>query len=118
MKFSLHSAEESQVAKYLKQQEELRKKFKSRNITTASIRNSKKTKAILKVRKRHRQIPLGTETVDDCNLRSDGPLLSERVTVDFNESSGSEYIPSADESDASDEGVFYVTIKMFVPTEN
>lgn len=91
----------SSVTRYLKQQEELQKKFKNEKKT--HVKQSHQKHVIRSPKKRRKKIKLGTETVEECYSKS-GPLLSEKMTVDFEEASGSEYCPS-DEDNYSSEGI-------------
>lgn len=94
------SSKGNSVQRYLQQQEELQKRFK--NVKKISLKKPDAKIIQRTPKKRRKKIKLGTETVDESPLKSDGPLLSERMTIDFEEQSGSEYYPS-DESVSSEE---------------
>lgn len=97
------SAKESQVSKYLKQQEKLRKNFINKNARTANIESTPSaSRVIQKYRKLSKKIPLRTETVQSNKIKTVDSLLSDEVPLNYNESSGSEYVPSDNESNPSE----------------
>lgn len=103
----LYSAKESQVSKYLKQQEKLRKNFINKNARTANIESTPSaSRVIQKYRKLSKKIPLRTETVQSNKIKTVDSLLSDEVPLNYNESSGSEYVPSDNESNPSELGKF------------
>lgn len=104
----LYSAEESQVSKYLEQQEKLRKNFINKKARTANIEStSSASKVIQKSRKPSKKIRLRTKIVQYNKIETVDSLLSEEVPLDCNESSGSEYVPSDNESNSSELGKLF-----------
>lgn len=104
MSFFVYSSldKNSSVSRYLKQQEELQKKFKNEKKT--HIKQTHHKHVLPSPKKRRKKIKLGTETVEECSSKS-APLLSEKMTIDFEEASGSEYCPSDEELDSSDNSI-------------
>lgn len=96
------SDKNSSVSRYLKQQEELQKKFKNEKKT--HVNQSVQKQVPRPPKKRRKKIKLGTETVEECSSRRHEPMLSEKTTVNFEEASGSEYYPS-NEDISSEDGI-------------
>lgn len=98
--------EESQIFKYLKQQEELKKNYQIRNLTYSKIKTTNKITPRYKKKKKKKII--GTDSVDYCNVKNYEPLLSEKISINFNQESGSEYFPSSEDVDSSDDGKHFI----------
>lgn len=92
----------------------LKKNYVARSKASTNIKTCSEAKLQIKPRKRPRKESLGTETVDyiPYSHRRQGPLLSERATVNFEDGSGSDYVPSSEAGESTD-GNFQDPVLLF-----
>lgn len=107
------SANELQISRYLQQQALLKKNYVARSKKSTNIKTCSEAKLQIKPRKRRQRESLGTETVDYIPYRKQRPLLSETATVNFEDGSGSDYVPSSDAGESTD-GNFLDSVLLLV----